>query len=611
MKKWFINLESKKKRFVHIAMIVLWFIVILIMPEEDNTFLDFCTLLWLAINIVEILFIIWHIKFIKEGKNSSKIVDNIENKVIIEQKKETVNNDAIAKYVQSNIKSFSYNRQLVFVDVETANAHNNTICSVGIIIINKDNSIKELYSLINPKSEFSDFNISIHHIKPSDVVNSPTFDEFWKNVKNEIDNDAIFVAHNAKFDLNVIIKDLNRYFVEFVYNDYLDTMELARKYLYNFNTVKGDLKLDTLCRKFSIGLNHHNVLDDVKACKQLFDIFVPKYNINLDEELLVLNEDDGFIGHYQSGNISYQGDFAKCIFLYKYGYEYAMPILKNDEYPNYIYRSLGIKDAVTFHKKMIAEGYLIKGSIEQQLNSMKVDKLKIILTENNLVTKGKKVDLVNRIIEQLPDEIISKYITAELYVTSDNGIKFVEQNKAFVLIYKYEWGITWKDIVKLRKGNTSDNDIIWKIFNDRLIKEPNYCRNTYHSMSVFLKEENKLTDSLLMLLRVLYIDISGYEYIKRYDNEYYFKSSLEEKYSDYDLQRELAPGILSEINRLKDFYNEVLIEKVYKLNYPIQIFDQDMFKELLEIIFVNNKDYDSLGLKAKEKWIDIINSRYK
>ena len=611
MKKWFLNLESKKKIIIHVVMSLLWFVVILITPEEDNSFSDFCVLLWLAINVIEILFIVWHIKFIKKEKKNIENIDNTEKQVFITPNIENINNDIIDKDVNQNSKSSMCDRQLVFVDVETANAHNNTICSIGLIIVNKDNSIKEVYSLINPKSEFSDFNISIHHIKPSDVVSSPTFDEFWKNIKNEIDNDAIFVAHNAKFDLNVIIKDLNRYFVEFAYNDYFDTMELARKYLYNFNTEKGDLKLDTLCRKFSISLNHHNALEDVKACKSLFDIFGQKYNINLDGELLVLNEDNGFIGHYQSGSISYQGDFSKCIFLYKYGYEYAMPILKNEEYPNYIYRSLGIKDAVTFHKKMITEGYLIKATIEQQLYSMKVDELKIILTENNIVTKGKKVDLINRIIEQLPCETISKYITNELYVVSEKGKKFVDQNKAFVLIHKYEWGITWNDIVKFRKDKISDNDIIWKIFNDRLIKEPNYCRNTYHSMSIFLKEENKLTDSLLMLLRVLYIDISGYEYIKRYDNEYYFKSSIEEKYNDYDLERELAPGILSEINRLKDFYNEEMVEKVYRLNYPIQIFDNNMFKELLDNIFTSNKDIESIRLKAKEKWIDIINSRYK
>lgn len=59
MKKWFINLQSNYKIFIHFAMII---ILVFVFPLCGLTS-DFFMLLWFAGWILEIVFIVWHIKY--------------------------------------------------------------------------------------------------------------------------------------------------------------------------------------------------------------------------------------------------------------------------------------------------------------------------------------------------------------------------------------------------------------------------------------------------------------------------------------------------------------------------------------------------------------------
>ena len=78
MKEWFFNLEDDKKKWVHIVLIGLWFLLPMLAPEEgENTFLS---LLWFAVNVFEVIFIVYHVQYNKDKKSKTITSSSIYQK---------------------------------------------------------------------------------------------------------------------------------------------------------------------------------------------------------------------------------------------------------------------------------------------------------------------------------------------------------------------------------------------------------------------------------------------------------------------------------------------------------------------------------------------------
>lgn len=155
-------------------------------------------------------------------------------------------------------------------DVETANSQRDSICAIGIIRVENGRVVYEKEILINPETEFDYYNTRIHNIRECDVVNAPTFPEVWKQISSYF-NDTVLIAHNAKsMDLCALYRTLERYQLPIVNNRYICTLEVAKAIFKDVDTVQS-YRLDVLASKCGIQLlNHHNALDDARACFELF-----------------------------------------------------------------------------------------------------------------------------------------------------------------------------------------------------------------------------------------------------------------------------------------------------------------------------------------------------
>lgn len=156
------------------------------------------------------------------------------------------------------------------LDVETPNSKNDSICAIGVQLLNGDTVADEWYTLVDPEDIFEDFNISIHHITPDMVVGAPKFDEVWEKIAPYCAT-RVFVAHNAEFDLTVLAKALENRGRALPELRYLCTVDLGRRIHYNFESIKGDLVLSNFSRKLGVELTeHHNALFDTRACAGIF-----------------------------------------------------------------------------------------------------------------------------------------------------------------------------------------------------------------------------------------------------------------------------------------------------------------------------------------------------
>ncbi len=178
------------------------------------------------------------------------------------------------KSVDNSLRSGRF----TFVDVETPNYKNDSICSIGVICQENGKELFSQYYLVNPEAKFDYFNTKLHGITPRMVEKALPFSKVWEEIKEYFSN-AIVVAHNATFDLSVISKALNTYGITVSSFNYICTVAKARRHLPKEKY--GSFKLDVLSKAFQIELEqHHNAMCDTIACKGLFDIFADKFNLD-------------------------------------------------------------------------------------------------------------------------------------------------------------------------------------------------------------------------------------------------------------------------------------------------------------------------------------------
>ena len=160
------------------------------------------------------------------------------------------------------------NKDVLFLDVETPNGHNDRISSIGLIRCNKQGDIVARGSfLINPEEPFADINMRITGIRPCDVADSPTFPEIWRTKLDSFFDEANLVAHNATFDLSVLWKVFDAYGINTPDGHFCCTKRMAELWHPEFP----NYKLPTVCKclGFEMG-KHHQALDDANACRRIF-----------------------------------------------------------------------------------------------------------------------------------------------------------------------------------------------------------------------------------------------------------------------------------------------------------------------------------------------------
>ena len=184
--------------------------------------------------------------------------------------------------MQHGVEKYAYptDKAFVFVDVETANFANDRICAIGLIVV-ANGAETGYYTLINPCTHIT---LSyIHGITDIDVKDAPTLDEFWQVMHPLLPKEFVFVAHNYRFDLNVMKKDLARFGIEFAPAEVIDTMWVARDVLYHFKTVRGDLRLNVLSERLNVQLFHHNAASDIQATKEVLEKLLTLSNRRIEE----------------------------------------------------------------------------------------------------------------------------------------------------------------------------------------------------------------------------------------------------------------------------------------------------------------------------------------
>ena len=170
------------------------------------------------------------------------------------------------------------------IDFETANEYPNSACSVGVVKFEDGVEKDSVYTLIKPaKMYFRPDFIDIHGISYGDVRNSPQFPEAWQTIvepflQSRKDAPLVFVAHNARFDMNVIRGSCGYYGMPVPDAQYACTLQIARKAWKGFDSHR----LAHLAERFGIVYDAHNALADSQTCGKILSLAAKE--LGLSEE---------------------------------------------------------------------------------------------------------------------------------------------------------------------------------------------------------------------------------------------------------------------------------------------------------------------------------------
>lgn len=154
------------------------------------------------------------------------------------------------------------------IDFETATGYRESVCEVGICVVEQGEVIETRSWLVRPpENRYWNMNITIHGIQPADTEEAPDFDTVWEEIEQRyLDRHSVFVAHNVPFDRSCLERTAKMYGLHLPHLKWHCSLATARK-LYRLKCNK----LGYLCEYFGIDEGtHHRAGDDAEMCARLY-----------------------------------------------------------------------------------------------------------------------------------------------------------------------------------------------------------------------------------------------------------------------------------------------------------------------------------------------------
>lgn len=152
-----------------------------------------------------------------------------------------------------------FGNNLAIIDLETTGTYGlrDRIIEIAILRIEKEKIVDTYTTLINPQTYVSPFIEQFTGISKEELETAPLFSDVKDRVLNLLD-DAIFIAHNARFDYSFIKTELRRLGIQFKAKTFC-TVQLSRRLFPQYSSHS----LESIIQRYKFTYkNRHRAYDD-------------------------------------------------------------------------------------------------------------------------------------------------------------------------------------------------------------------------------------------------------------------------------------------------------------------------------------------------------------
>ena len=204
--------------------------------------------------------------------------------------------------------------KLLYLDTETTQFNDKVAAAARIMIqfaaiaVDTEQGITPYTTYCRPpKEQITPQAMATHGIVPEDIEDKPTFDktEVYTPIKQMIEDGYIVVAHNSKFDIDV----LRREGINFNQTPTIDTLKVAR-FLNDRQALKWEscslqylkyyYRLDKEPFPLQIEVKAHDAMSDVVDLMKLTQLFKKEFGASYDD-MVKLTEMDLYLTYMPSG----------------------------------------------------------------------------------------------------------------------------------------------------------------------------------------------------------------------------------------------------------------------------------------------------------------------
>lgn len=175
----------------------------------------------------------------------------------------------------------------VVIDVETACSRVSSICQIGIVGFKDGREVYEYETLVDPRDEFSSFNIRIHGISPEHVAGKPDFPEVHALVDAHLAG-RITVAHSF-FDKGALGAACRLHGRAPIETNWLDSVRVAQRAWPELSSHR----LNALSRFLGVRHKHHDALSDARAAGMVIVRAIEHTGIALEDWMKPANPRGG------------------------------------------------------------------------------------------------------------------------------------------------------------------------------------------------------------------------------------------------------------------------------------------------------------------------------
>lgn len=458
---------------------------------------------------------------------------------------------------------------------------------------------KTLSETCDPEEFFSNYDLYMDKLK---ILSDAEFSGIIS-----VSGDSFCEKYKQKCSDNV--NDIN----EFIDRVWTKTNGNEEEYLKTFDAYIHRMPLDSIPHFLSLITNPEVIIKELPAefknHSQSRELWKPRQNVLLyDEPIPIENRTAGL-------EPSCDGLYPHEVLVLSYAHRY---FIDGNEFPGFWWYKYGIEDVQKLLDTLLQKGYIKAGTTEDAVKAEKLTTIKETLKEYNLKTTGKKDALVQLLVSNVQEDVLSQIFVKRPYILTSMGQEVLKRYEWIPYIHAHKIGdLDIWNLTQLIQDSDCKNyrDCIWKYLNDQGAKhiyEKNYglYRNCCFEMAEFLLEEDRAEDAFFQLCKVCFFDLSGLS--NGFSNTTFERELIIQYCFPYETSiTTVAPGIIDRIKKCQNFLcwdKEMLKEELYyaitDITTLFQLFSNEEMVTIIMEELDNNKN-------AVSKIYDIARQRFE